>query len=145
MTPIESRSDIRAHTVEASPSAVFAAMCDPVRVARWWGPDGFASTIHAFPLHVGGIWQLTLHGPDGASYPNAYRVLRIEENRLLELDHPSDNHHFVLTITLTPLGAGTRVDWRQTFDTVEDYQPLADFLAQANEQVLARLSREALG
>lgn len=145
MTPIEPRSDIRARTVDASPAAVFTVLRDPARVARWWGPDGFTSTIHEFPFHVGGTWRLTLHGPDGANHPNEYRVLRIEEGRLLELDHPSDSHHFVLTITLTPQGAGTRVDWQQTFDTVQDYQPLAGFLAQANEQVLARLSREVLG
>lgn len=145
MSAIEPRSDIRAQTVEAPASEVFAALSDPARVARWWGPDGFTSTIHEFPFQVGGTWRLTLHGPDGASYPNEYRVLRLEAGRLLELDHPSENHHFVLTITLTPQGTGTRVDWQQTFDTAEDYQPLAGFLAQANEQVLARLSREALG
>lgn len=145
MAPIEPRSDIRTCTAAASPAAVFAALRDPARVARWWGPDGFTSTIHTFAFHVGGTWRLTLHGPDGVDYPNEYRVLRVEGDRLLELDHPSDTHHFILTVALTPQGTGTRVDWQQTFDTAEDYQPLAGFLAQANEQVLARLSREALG
>ncbi len=144
MTSVESRSDIRHCVVKTSAAEVFAALSDPARVARWWGPDGFASTIHEFPLHVGGTWRLTLHGPDGANYPNEYRVLRIEEGRLLELDHPSEHHHFALTITLTPQGTGTRVDWQQTFDTADEYQQLAGFLAQANEQVLARLSREVL-
>lgn len=145
MTSVETRSDIRNRQVATSAAKVFAALSDPARVARWWGPDGFTSTIHEMPFHVGGTWRLTLHGPDGANYPNEYRVLRIEQNRLLELDHPSENHHFVLTLTLTPQGPGTRVDWQQTFDTEADYQPLAGFLAQANEQVLARLSREVLG
>ena len=41
-------SDIRRHLRHASPSEVFAAMSDPARAARWWGPAGFTSTIHTF-------------------------------------------------------------------------------------------------
>jgi hypothetical protein len=37
---------------------------------------------------------------------------------------------------------GTEVRWRQTFDTVEHYTPLAVFVASANEQNLERLAAE---
>ncbi len=143
MEPVEARSDARTKTIEASNADVFAAICDPARVARWWGPDGFTSTIHEFQFRPGGEWHLTLHGPDGSSHPNEYRLLRIEPDRLVEMDHPSDDHHFTLRIELLQQGANTVVAWTQTFDTVDAYQQLASFLAQANEQVLARLSAEA--
>ena len=142
METSDARSDTRAKTIEARAADVFAALCDPLRVARWWGPDGFSSTVHEFQLQPGGRWHLTLHGPDGTDYPNGYRLIRFETDRLLELDHPSNDHHFVLTIELLPQGKNTVVLWQQTFDTIEAYQLLAEFLAQANEQVLERLSVE---
>jgi hypothetical protein len=48
MEPIESRSDTRHKIIPARPSEVFAAMSDPARVARWWGPAGFTNTMHKF-------------------------------------------------------------------------------------------------
>ncbi len=143
MEPADARSDTRTKTIEASAAKVFAAMCDPVRISRWWGPDGFSSTVHAFELRPGGRWCMTLHGPDGSDYPNEYRLLRFEADRLMELDHPSDDHHFILRIELVQQGPDTVVLWQQTFDTIEAYQRLAGFLAQANEQVLERLSEES--
>jgi len=65
MEPVESRSDFRSKKLSAHPSEVFAAMSDPVRIARWWGPAGFTSTIHELELFPGGRWLLTMHGPDG--------------------------------------------------------------------------------
>lgn len=143
MDALDARSDQRSQRVPVSAAAVFAAMSDPSRVARWWGPDGFTCTVHEFECHPDGRWRMTLHGPDGADYPNEYRVMRLERHRLLELDHPSDDHHFVLRLELTPQNDGTLVEWRQTFDSAEEYLALAGFLAQANEQVLARLAKEA--
>jgi uncharacterized protein YndB with AHSA1/START domain len=143
MQAFAERSDARTQIIEASTPQVFAAMRDPVRLARWWGPDGFSSTIHRFDFHPLGEWHLTLHGPDGQDYPNEYRILRVEADHLVEIEHLSDDHHFLLTIELRQHGEATIVMWEQVFDTVAHYQPLASFLAQANEQVLARLSAEA--
>ena len=140
----DARSDRRSRVIAASPAEVYAALCDQVRLARWWGPDGFTSSVHVFEFCPGGSWRLTLHGPDGSDYPNEYRVLGLEPNRWVELDHPSNDHHFILRIELEQRGRDTVVHWRQTLDSVEAYQGLADFLAQANEQVLARLSAEVM-
>ncbi|MBP6406910.1 MAG: SRPBCC family protein [Proteobacteria bacterium] len=143
MQPVETRSDIRHTLIPAPPSAVFAAMSDPARVARWWGPAGFTSTIHEFDFKPGGRWLLTLHGPDGTDYPNESRFVRVEPPGAWEIEHLS-GHHFVLTIELVPSGDATRVHWRQTFDTAGHYEPLAGFLAIANQQNLERLAAEVL-
>ena len=136
------RSDTRSHVIPATPDAVFAAIADPARIARWWGPAGFTNTIHCFEFHPGGRWLLTMHGPDGNDYPNESRFTRIEPGRLFEIEH-LNGHHFVLTLTLSPESAhATRVDWQQTFDTVEHYRNLASFVAQANQQNLERLAAE---
>lgn len=143
MEPVELRSDTRSSWIEASPADVFAAISDPVRLGRWWGPNGFASTVHQFQFFPGGQWHLTLHGPDGSNHPNVYDLLQVEPDRLLVIDHPSDEHHFTLRIAMLPERAGTVLAWRQTFDTVDAYRQIADFIAEANVQVLERLSAEA--
>lgn len=143
MDPIEHRSDIRNHFIAASPAQVFAAMSDPARVVRWWGPDGFSSTMHTFDFHSGGRWVLTMHGPDGTDYPNESRFTRLVPDTLFEVEH-LNGHHFILTIELQPSGCGTQVLWRQTFDTVTHYQGLATFVAEANAQNLRRLEQEVL-
>lgn len=143
MEPVEQRSDSRSKFVAATPAQVFAAMNDPARVARWWGPDGFENSIHQFDFHPGGTWLLTMHGPDGKDYPNESRFTRIVPGELFEIEHLS-GHHFILAIELRPVEQGTRIDWRQTFDTVAHYEQLSGFVAAANEQNLQRLAAEVL-
>ena len=141
MEPIEIRSDSRRRLLGASPSEVFAAMSDPARVARWWGPAGFTNTIHQFEFKLGGKWLLTMHGPDGKDYPNESRFTRIVADQVFEIEH-LNGHHFLLSIELVPTHGGTEVKWRQTFDTVEHYERIAQFVASANEQNLDRLAAE---
>ena len=143
MEPIEMRSDARSMFIAATPMQVFAAMSDPARVARWWGPDGFRNTIHQFDFYPGGTWLLTMHGPDGKDYPNESRFTRIVPGEVFEIEHLS-GHHFILCIELKPSEQGTRVHWRQTFDTVEHYAQISQFVAGANEQNLQRLTLEVL-
>lgn len=116
-------------------------MKDPGRIARWWGPDGFTNTIHEFEFHPGGRWVLTMHGPDRRDYPNESRFTRIEPDKLFEIEHLS-THHFLLSIVLQAKGDDTEVQWRQTFDTVDHYQRIAQFVASANQQNLDRLAAE---
>lgn len=143
METIAQRSDSRSVLIAATPAQVFAAMSDAQRVARWWGPDGFSNTIQQFDFWPGGTWRLTMHGPDGKDYPNESRFTRLVADEFFEIEHLT-GHHFFLTITLQPSEQGTLVNWRQTFDTVEHYQSIANFVAGANEQNLQRLKTEVL-
>jgi len=63
-------------------------------------------------------------------------LLRIVPDASWEIEH-LNGHHFTLTLELKPSGEGTEVCWRQTFDTVERYQALANFVAAANQQISA--------
>jgi uncharacterized protein YndB with AHSA1/START domain len=141
MEPAEIRSDTRTKFFTASAAKLFAAMQDPNCIAKWWGPDGFTNTIHAYEFVPGGRWHLTMHGPDGTDYPTENRFVRIVQDQLFEIEH-LNGHHFVLTLELRPHGEGTNVKWRQTFDTAEHYAKLAEFVAAANEQNLSRLAAE---
>ena len=141
MEPIDCRSDSRHRWFDAPAPAVFAAISDAARIARWWGPSGFTNTIRQFDFEPGGQWLLTMHGPDGKDYPNQSRFTRIVADRLVEIEH-LNGHHFVLTIELLPLAGGTQVSWTQTFDSAAHYAPLAGFVATANAQNLERLAAE---
>ena len=143
MESVDKRSDSRSTFIAATIQQVFAAMSDPARIARWWGPDGFTNTIHKFDFQPGGSWLLTMHGPDGKDYPNESRFTRIVPGELFEIEH-INGHHFFLTIELRPTSQGAQIHWRQTFDTVEHYQKIAEFVAGANEQNLQRLTAEVL-
>lgn len=143
MDPGNACSDNRSRLIPAPPTEVWAAIADPRRIARWWGPEGFRNSIHEFDLAPGGRWRLTMHGPDGQDYPNESRFVRILPGRLFEIEHLS-GHHFVLTIELVADSGGTRVDWCQCFDTPADYARLAAFVATANQQNLDRLAAEVL-
>lgn len=127
--------------LNAPPAAVFAAIQDPARLARWWGPKGFTNTFERFAFEVGGGWVYTMHGPNGKDYPNAAEFLEIVPNARVRLRHVV-LPHYELTIELTPCPAGTRVDWTQTFDKPEVAKSLAPIVGPANEENLDRLTVE---
>ncbi|MBL8481011.1 MAG: SRPBCC domain-containing protein, partial [Rhodocyclaceae bacterium] len=106
MEAIDKRSDSRSHVIAAPPEEVYAAICDPARIVRWWGPEGFTNTLHEFDLRPGGTWRLTMHGPDGKDYANESRFTRLVPDRLFEIEHLS-GHHFFLTLSLHAVDQGT--------------------------------------
>lgn len=136
------REFVHSRQIAAPPERVFRALAEPDRLTRWWGPMGFSSSFEVFEFRPGGLWRFTLHGPDGADYPNSNRFVEIAEPARVVIDHISDDHHFVLTITLDAHAGGTRVGWRQVFDTAAHRAAIAAFVGEANEQNLDRLAAE---
>lgn len=141
---IADRSFTHSRLIDAPREQVFAAIADPARLARWWGPNGFTSTFEVFEFRPGGAWRFVLHGPDGTDHPNENRFTDIVAPARVVCEHLGSPHHFELTITLTVQGAGTQVGWQQIFDTAAEKQRIADFVAPANEQNLDRLTAEVL-
>ena len=125
----------------ATPDSVFAAIQDPVRLARWWGPDGFTNTFHTFEFREGGRWLFTMHGPDGTDYPNQSEFLQIVPGSSVRIKHVN-LPLFELSISLEPLPAGTLVTWVGVFENHEFAEKMRQFLEAANEQNLDRLAVE---
>lgn len=138
------REFFHSRLIDAPREQVFAAFADPARLARWWGPNGFTSTIHAFEFRRGGAWRFVMHGPDGTDYPNENVFTDILAPERIVLEQLSATHHFLMTITLAADGVRTRVGWRQVFDTATEKQRIAHYVTPANEQNLERLSAEVL-
>ena len=139
---IHDRRFVHSRLIDATPAQVFAAFSQPERLARWWGPEGFSSTFEVFEFRPGGSWKFVMHGPDGASYPNENVFRSVDPPDRVEVEHMSEDHHFLLSITFVRDGGRTRVGWQQTFDTAEHRLAIAQWVEPANEQNLERLARE---
>jgi uncharacterized protein YndB with AHSA1/START domain len=129
-------------SIPASPESVFAAIEDPARLARWWGPDGFTNTFHTCEFRQGGPWLFTMHGPDGVDYPNQSEFLGIVPGSLVRIRHVN-LPHFELSIALEPNATGTLVSWVGVFENDAYAEQMRQFLEIANEQNPDRLSLEA--
>jgi len=127
-----------------TPQAIFAAIQNPERLARWWGPNGFTNQFEVFDFRAGGRWVFDMVGPDGTRYANESVFAHIEENRQVVIDHTCAPL-FRLTITLEPEGEGTRVHWLQVFQDAAFAQAMKHILEPANAQNLERLERELAG
>jgi uncharacterized protein YndB with AHSA1/START domain len=128
----------------APPAAVFAAIRDGERLARWWGPAGFSNRFEVFEFFPGGKWVFTMIGPDGKAYPNESVFAEIEVDRRMVIEHVCPPH-FQLAITLEPAAGGTLLRWVQTFADAAVAESIRHIVEPANEQNLDRLSAELEG
>ena len=127
--------------IPATPDQVFAAIRDPERLARWWGPSGFTNTIHAFDFTKGGRWSLTMNGPEGGHWLNENLFAEIEPPAKVVVRHDSEPK-YSLTITLAASAAGTVVSWSQAIDSDEVADRMEHIVVPANRQNLERLAVE---
>lgn len=131
--------------IEGPRRVVFEAYTKPEHLAHWWGPNGFSVTTHSFEFRRGGVWEFTMHGPDGVDYPNWIQWTEIVPPERIVLLHGSradDPEAFVSTITLVETAGGTEVTLRAVFKTKEQRdQVVAQYHAiEGAEQTLGRLA-----
>ena len=129
------------------PARVWRAWADPGLLARWWAPEGFAATTHAFGFEEGGLWHFTLRGPDGIGYPNRIRFLAFDPPRRLAYRHEGEDEaedavfesEAVLAETR---GGGARLTLTMRFASVEvrDNVARAYGTVEGGRRMLARLA-----
>lgn len=124
----------------AEPAQVAAAWLAPERLARWWGPKGFTNRFEECELRTGGAWTFTMIAPDGKEYSNTSHFGEVGPERFV-VEHPV-GPTFRLTLTVMPEGKGTRLVWRQRFESAEMRQTIGKFALVANEENLDRLGAE---
>lgn len=127
--------------LSAGPAEVFAAISQPDRLARWWGPAEFTNTFDVFEFRPGGAWRFTMHGPNGRDYPNESVFAEIETDRKIVIDHVSPPR-FRLVVELSPVDGGILVSWTQTFEDPSVAAAIRHIVEPANEQNLDRLAVE---
>ena len=127
--------------LNATPAAVYAAIANPERLARWWGPDGFTNTFEVFEFVPGGRWVFTMHGPNDVDYSNECVFAELVPHERVVIRHVCAPL-FTLTITLSVEGDKTRLTWVQDFETAEVLAAVLHVVGPANEQNLNRLEVE---
>ena len=125
--------------VHASREHVFAAWTDPDLLARWYGPNGFTNTFHRFELKREGLWEFTMHGPNGMDFNNTCVFKHIQPPTYLEFDHLKEMHFYKAMVTFTEVADGTRIVWVMRFDSAEELSPIRAFIEKANEENMDKL------
>lgn len=141
-----SRRMLIRRTVKAPREMVWHAMTDPLQVVQWWGPTGFTTTIEEMDVRPGGVWKHTMHGPDGADYPNQSTFRDVAPFERLVFQHGGSRvgtkgASFVATWTFDEVEGGTLVTIHGLFPTDADRDyVVAEFGAlEGGKQTLARL------
>jgi len=120
--------------------AVFAAFSEPVRLARWWGPQGFTNTFQEFDFRPGGAWRFTMHGPGGAAYAMDHQFMDIAAPERIVVRHLQQGHDFTLTMTFATQDNGTELTWEMRFADPAEAVKVRDFVLRANEENFDRLA-----
>ena len=141
---VEDRTMRTSRTLPFSPMAIYGAFAAPELLAAWWGPDGFTNTFEVFEFRNGGKWKFVMHGPDGKDYQNDSVFAQLEPGSKVVIEHVCAPF-FTLTISLTPVAEGTRVDWEQVFADATTAQAVRSIVGSANEQNLDRMTRVLAG
>ncbi len=106
-------------TFDAPRALVFKMWTDPRHVAQWWGPRGFSTTVHEMDVRPGGIWRLTMRGPDGRDYRNKIVFLEVTEPARLVYRHApepgTEPVTFEVTVTFAERHGKTELTMRMLF------------------------------
>lgn len=133
------REIVSSRRLTVTPAEAFAAFADPARLARWWGPKGFANTIQRFDFWTGGLWEILMHGPDGRAFPNASTFIEVTEPSRIIYDNIG---HYVGSFAFVVDGAGTRLDFVLRFGTPAERDAAAPVCIPSNEENFDRLEAE---
>lgn len=133
---------------------LWCAMTNPLHLVNWWGPRGFTTTVEEMDVRPGGAWNLTMHGPDGAVYPNRSVFTEVVEPERIVFVHGGarkgggPDANFVGTWLFEKIDEErTRVTVRMVFETPEERDLVAREYGAVEglEQTLGRLQEGLAG
>lgn len=114
----EGRSLEVTRLLDAPRDLVWEVWTNPDHIKNWWGPEGFTNTIYKMEVWPGGVWEFTMHGPDGTDYRNVHVYVELVKPERIVLKHVT-GPKFVLTATFTEEGNKTRVHVQSLFESEE--------------------------
>jgi uncharacterized protein YndB with AHSA1/START domain len=145
MNDVAARTMVIERVIKAPVAVVWAAWTGAETLPLWWGPDGFSCRTSRIDLRAGGEWVFDMIGPDGTVYPNHHRYGVVERERRIEyllLSGENGPTHADAVVTFDDVDGATRVTLRMTLATVEDYNHVISFGAEAmGLQTLGKLAR----
>lgn len=145
LSPEENNQTVISNRViDAQVDDVFDAYANPLKIVRWWGPNGFTLINEAIDLKEGGHWQFIFRGPDGTEFKNHLVFVKIERPRLFVVDHLNGPKYHG-TVTFEDLGNKTRVTMYWTFENTEVIARIRDAVVAGNEGNFDRLTEVVAG
>jgi uncharacterized protein YndB with AHSA1/START domain len=130
---------------DAPRELVFEAFTRPEHVVNWWGPNGFTITIHEMDVRPGGVWRLTMHGPNAMNFENRIVFLEVVPPERLVYEHRGEGEGdpgFRTTVTFSEDGPRTRIRFQMLFPTAatRDYVAKEFGAVEGGKQTLDRLA-----
>jgi uncharacterized protein YndB with AHSA1/START domain len=130
---------------DAAPDVIFRYWVTAEHLEKWWGPDGFTISVDEFDPRPGGHWRFTMHGPDGADYPNHVTYREVEPDRRLVYVHGEagdPDPSFTGVVTFEEMAGKTVLSLRLVFDSAQDRDLVAEKYqsVEGGEQTLGRLA-----
>ncbi len=121
-SPDNSNRELRISRLLRAPrELVWQVFTQPEHIVNWWGPNGFTNTIQTMQVRPGGVWDLTMHGPDGTDYKNKSVYREIVQPERIVYEHIS-GPKFIATIELLAEGENTRLNWHMLFESAEELE-----------------------
>ena len=118
--------------LDAPRDLVWRVWTDPDEVSRWWGPEHFSAPRDKIELDLrpGGVWRITMVGPDGQEYPSDGRFRVVEPPERLSFAEESTDHPMIesseTTVEFADLdGARTKVVVTSRLICAEELVPMA--------------------
>ncbi len=140
------RAMVISRLYDAPREMVWDAWTDPKQIVKWWGPNGFTTTIEVMDVRPGGEWRSVMHGPDGTDYPNFATFQEVVRPERIVFSHGGGKAggpeaDFVATWTFVDEGGKTRLILQNLFESVERRDLIAKAYGamEGGYQTLARL------
>jgi uncharacterized protein YndB with AHSA1/START domain len=117
------REIVVSRIIEGPRRLVFDAFTSAAHLEQWCAPKGGTITTDSFDFKPGGVWDATIHGPDGSAYPNhwAWKEITPPERIVWLYGMSKDDPHAVpTTVTLVEKGTTTEVTLRILFGSKEE-------------------------
>lgn len=119
---------------DAPVKMVWDAWADSEQVGKWWGPRGFTITTHKKDMRTGGIWDYTMHGPDGTDYPNTTKYHEVEKYSRMVYDHGGHADRpplFRVMVTFEDVKGKTKMEMTMALATAEAAAETKKFIKKA--------------
>ncbi len=129
----EKREVLVERTFDAPRELVWKAWTEPERLAQWWGPRNWITTIKEFNLKPGGALFYVISGPDGMeSWSRSVYQEIVPPERLVYRDNFADKEgntvpgmpQMTVTTEFTEYDGKTTVVSRSIFETDKDFKTI---------------------
>lgn len=138
--PDQTMEILTSRVFPVSRDILFDAFADPVKLERWWGPEGFTNTVTRFEFRPGGEWHITMRNSDGTDFENTATFEEVRAPEEIRYFHHGPIHAFTMVMTFFETTDGTRLTWQMIFERNAENIALKKFIAAANEQNFDRLA-----